>query len=104
MKITEADVVWVPVRKGHDVSHAGSIRVERHLSGWQRTEGDNWMPADSMATETKGDPIKQLLAMFILFNTVTVRDGIPVQAAHKAFLAIDEYAEAISPDILGARD
>jgi hypothetical protein len=31
-----------------------------------------------------------------------VRDGIPVEMAHRAFLAIDEYREHISPDILGA--
>jgi hypothetical protein len=40
--------------------------------------------------------------MFILFNTVTVRDGIDVKKAHKAFLQIDEYRAAISPDIPGA--
>ena len=51
---------------------------------------------------TKGDPIKQLLAMFILFNTVTVRDGIDVGNAHRAFLAIDEYRKTISPDAPGA--
>ena len=41
--------------------------------------------------------------MFILFNTVTARDGIDVQKARKAFLEIDEYRRAISPDAQGAR-
>jgi hypothetical protein len=41
--------------------------------------------------------------MFILFNTVTARDGIDVQKACKAFLEIDEYRRAISPDAPGAR-
>ena len=45
---------------------------------------------------------RQLLAMFILFNTLTVRDGIDVGAAHRAFLGIDEYRETISPDAPGA--
>jgi hypothetical protein len=49
----------------------------------------------------KGDP---LLSLFILFNTVTVRDRVPVEAAHKAFLAIDEYRETISRDTEGAED
>jgi hypothetical protein len=34
--------------------------------------------------------------MFILFNTLTVQEGIDVQKAHKAFLKIDEYRKAIS--------
>jgi hypothetical protein len=98
MKITEADVVWTPAHYGDP--GAGSIRVERHGSGWQRTPGDRWMPAaTAFEYPYKGDP---LLSLFILFDTVTVRDGIPVQAAHKAFLAIDEYAKCISPDIKGA--
>jgi hypothetical protein len=107
MKITEADVIWVPDRDYNtDAPNRGEIRVEKHLSGWQRTRGDRWMPATSLGAmdevSTKGDPIKQLLAMFILFNTVTVRDGIDAAKAHQAFLAIDEYRKTISPDAPGA--
>ena len=36
------------------------------------------------------------------FHALLVRDGIHPQAAHKAFLVIDEYREVISPDIEGA--
>jgi len=35
---------------------------------------------------------------------MVVGDGVDPQVAHAAFLAIDEYAEHISPDIPGARD
>jgi hypothetical protein len=109
MKITEADVIWVPVLKDHPLPHAGTVRVEHHMSGWQRTEGDRWMPAASAFEVTdkviaKGNPLRPLLSLFILFNTITVRDSIPVQAAHAALLAIDEYAKAISPDTPGAVD
>jgi hypothetical protein len=101
MKITEADIVWVPASA--DVPNAGSIRVERHTSGWQRTPCDRWMPAMSLTPPpTKEKATHQLLAMFILFNTVVVRDGIDPQAAHRAFLAIDEYRQRISPDMEGA--
>lgn len=104
MKITEADVIWTPVRR--DVPEAGSVRVERHLSGWERTPGDYWMPAKSLGAmgevSTKDDPIKQLLGMFLLFNTIVVRDGIDPQRAHQAFLKIDEYRKTISPDMEGA--
>jgi hypothetical protein len=42
--------------------------------------------------------------MFILFNTITVRDHVDVEAAHNAFLAIDEYRQTISPDTKGAEE
>jgi hypothetical protein len=103
MKIIVADVIWTPADA--DVPTAGAIRVERHLSGWQRTPQDRWMPAASafeLGYETKGDTIKQLLSLFILFNTITVRDGVNVAKAHNAFLAIDEYRRSISPDAPGA--
>jgi hypothetical protein len=105
MKITVADVLWVPVYS--ETPDAGSIMVKRHGTH-HRAEYPNhmWMPAIDMGPygthPTKDDPIKQLLAMFILFNTVTVRDGIDVEKAHKAFLTIDEYRKTISPDAQGA--
>ena len=53
---------------------------------------------------TDGNIERQLLAMFLLFNTITVRDGIDPLAAHKAFLKIDEYRHTISPDSPDAED
>jgi hypothetical protein len=44
--------------------------------------------------KTKGSRVKQPCS----FNTVTTRDGIDVQKARRAFLEIDEYRRAISPD------
>jgi hypothetical protein len=102
MKITEADIVWVPASA--DVPNAGSIRVERHGSGWRRTAGDRWVPAASFSRVTSKDSNLQLLAMFITFNTIVVRDGIDPQAAHRALLTIDEYRQSISRDMQGAED
>jgi hypothetical protein len=42
------------------------------------------------------------MMLFIEFNTIVVRDKIPVEAAHREFLKIDEYRQCISPDIPGA--
>jgi len=36
------------------------------------------------------DKTQRDLMLFIEFNTIVVRDKVPVEAAHKAFLAIDE--------------
>jgi hypothetical protein len=116
MKMTDADVIWTPVFEPAVLkdypqlaaANAGHVRVERHLSGWQRTPGDRWMPATRLGgmgqVSTKDDPIKQLLAMFILFNTLVVRDRIDPFRAHQAFLDIDEYRRTISPDAPGATE
>ncbi|MEX1180588.1 MAG: hypothetical protein WEB63_07240 [Cucumibacter sp.] len=42
--------------------------------------------------------------MFIEFHTLVVRDGISLDEAHGAFLAIDEYRAMIAPDIPGAAE
>jgi len=98
MKMTEADVVWVPDRElNRDAPNRGTVRVERH-GHWQRTRGDLWRPVTAVGhrskSPTKKDRTRQLLAMFTLFNTLVARDGITVANAHAAFLAIDEYREA----------
>jgi hypothetical protein len=96
VKMTEADVVWV---------RNGNVRIEHHGSGWQRLPGESWMPATALGAYGRGARAprdRQLLAMFILFNTLVVRDGVDPQAAHRAFLKIDDYRRAISPDASGA--
>jgi hypothetical protein len=74
-----------------------------HLGQYQ---GDRWLPAKCLGAmgevDTKKSREKQLLAVFILFNTLVVRDGIEPGRAHRAFLAIDEYRKTISPDAPGA--
>jgi hypothetical protein len=114
MKMKDADVIWTPMFAASVIKEypelaapdAGHVRIERRHSGWQRTPGDRWMPVISLGemgeVSTKDDPTKQLLAMFILFNTLVIRDGIHPFRAHEAFLEIDEYRQTISPDSPGA--
>ena len=45
---------------------------------------------------------KSIAKLFIDFHTVVVRDKIDPQAAHQAFLVVDEYRSMISPDIESA--
>jgi hypothetical protein len=88
MKITEADIVW----------NTDSVRVERHGSGYELAPGDLWMPATGLGAYgfPAKNPVRQLLEMFVLFNTLVVRDRVPVDTAHQAFLQIDEYRQAIA--------
>lgn len=53
------------------------------------------------ATETGQSDETALAQVFIHFNTLVVRDGIDPKVAHAAFLGIDEYRAAVSPEIQG---
>jgi|tagenome__1003787_1003787.scaffolds.fasta_scaffold20278990_1 hypothetical protein len=105
MKAREALIAWTPVSTAFREQTAGQVKVGPLL-----TEGDpDWTRpfaytggAAYIHTRLKGASIKAQL--FIEFNTLVMRDGIDPAVAHNAFLAIDEYAESISPDIRGARD
>jgi hypothetical protein len=57
-----------------------------------------WMPA----AHRDFGKANAKLSMFVLFNTLVVRDKVDPQVAHQAFLAIDEYRKTISPDTPGA--
>src|SRR5260370_40759982 len=98
MKAIDADVIWT--------QNTGQVRVEERMSGWARTPGDLWMRAIGLGRHgfAAKEPTLQLLGLFILFNTIVVRDGVPVNAVHQAFLEIDEYRQTISPDAPGASD
>lgn len=47
----------------------------------------------------KAEPERRLLIAMLDFNHMVVRDGICPKAAHKAFLQIDEYRDAMSRDM-----
>lgn len=94
MKFAEAMIAWDP--------RTDRIQVGPwpDRTGWSRrylfTDGACTMALHKMAPEV------QKAMLFIHFNTIVVRDGVPVAKAHEAFLAIDEYRASISPDIPGA--
>jgi hypothetical protein len=52
------------------------------------------------ARKIRGEKAK--LAALIEWHTIVVRDGIDPQVAHNEFLKIDEYRDALPPDIRGA--
>jgi hypothetical protein len=105
MKAKDADVVWVPRYKGQKSAHVGEVRVEHHYSRWQDYPGGNsWMPVtylDGGEKAPRGE-LRKLLGIFIMFNSLVVRDGINPKRVHEAFLMIDEYRRTISPDIPGS--
>lgn len=42
-------------------------------------------------------------ALFIVFHTMVVRDGVDPQVAHEALMSIDEYRIMIADDISGGK-
>src|SRR3954447_6393890 len=102
MRARDAVVMWTPDKPWiADESARGKVavvaRVDKRFSERRALGYSMWMP---VAGTEHG--ITVVAMIFIHFHTLVVRDGIDVQAAHKAFLAIDEYHERISPDIEGA--
>ena len=102
MKQTEAIIAWTPARWA-DVhpETAGQVAV-LHLS--QADAAKRYaMRVGAVFTNLKTLPEDTRIArLFIDFQTMVVRDGIDPQAAHRAFLQIDEYRYRIAPDIEGA--
>lgn len=101
VKARDAVIAWTPVRFGGET--AGMVEVRPLPAGeWSRRFTST---AGAVFGRQRAFNREEAIAqLFIDFHTLVVRDGIDPQVAHRAFLAIDEYAETISPDIPGSRD
>ena len=104
MKAKGALIAWTPATAGQDVKTRGRVRVGPLInpgeSDWAQPFQMTGGAAHVFVRKLTG--AKSIMRVFIEFHTLVVRDGIDPQVAHAAFLAIDEYAEMISPDIVGA--
>jgi hypothetical protein len=96
MRFTEAMIAWNP---GTD-----EIAVGRWPDTTRWSDAYTFTTGACLASLHGMAPDAQRAMLMTDFNTCVVRDGVPPQAAHRAFLAIDEYRLAISPDQLGAED
>jgi hypothetical protein len=97
-------VAWTPPNSLYHQATSGKVAV----GPWPDTKG--WSDSFSStsgacyADRHKMPEWQRIAMLFIDFHTIVVRDGIDTQAAHEAFLAIDEYRWKISPDTKGATD
>lgn len=100
MKYQEALIAWTP---NTDLIRIGPL-LRYNVVDWTNHPIDYTMTGGAAYSELRACKNKALrdMMLFIEFHTIVVRDKIPVQVAHKAFLAIDEYRDRISPDIEGA--
>lgn len=94
MKLENTIIAWTP----------GTAEVEcgpyPDRNGWSR----QYRMTSGMCYTSWHDtsPVVRALLMFIEFNAIVVRDRVNPEAAHQAFLAIDEYRELIPEDQAGA--
>jgi hypothetical protein len=104
MKARDAHILWTPadyrkrlLRRGDHPP--GSVKVLPFLSDGDRKEAARYKrDAGASFTDWRHRSSEQLKAL-AQFQALVVRDGMHPQAVHQAFLVIDEYREAISPDI-----
>ena len=102
MRLRETMVCW----NGPDCSRGLPLTVEAgphpDLAGWSErydcSDGACWIRAWREYSDDE-----RLLRLFVMFAILTVREGLPAETVHKAFLAIDEYREAMPPDVPGCR-
>jgi hypothetical protein len=103
MKASTVLIAWTPSLHTEKAT-AGLVKVGPFVKegtiDWTK-EYTHWVSAiDAQRRSLKG--LEAVGALMLDFHTMVVRDGIDPLVAHDAFLGIDEYQSAISPDIPGA--
>jgi hypothetical protein len=104
MKLSETMIAWTPPVWGDRKPYAatkGQVKAGIHpAKGWSAayafTDGaclSEWRAMNEW---------ERVAMLFIMFNVMTVRDGIDPKVAHDALLEIDEYRHRIAPDMRGA--
>ena len=103
MKLKDALIVWTP----KDRIDSATSPTYRKVAVVDRPYWDVTYNFRSWIKGTEfGDFVgwHRIGHLFILFNSLVVRDGIDPQNAHKEFLKIDEYRQRIARDTEGAED
>src|SRR5437879_4255027 len=104
MKLSETMIAWTPSafgdRKPYE-STKGQVKAGIHpAKGW--SAGYAFTDGACMSGWREMPEWERIAMLFIMFNVMTVRDGIDPQVAHDALLEVDEYRERIAPDMRGA--
>ena len=104
MKAAEALIAWTPPSWDHKGS-SGEVKVGPLLhegdSDWTLPYSHTGGAANVARRTMTGD--RAVMMVFIDYHTLVYGDGLDPKVVHDAFLAIDEFAEHIAPDLPGAR-
>lgn len=97
MRLADALIAWTPCDpRAIKIGTLESNYAERWDESYKCTCGGCFAEVAALTG------IASVARVFVDFNSLVVRDGIDVDAAHKEFLKIDEYRTHVSPDIDGA--
>ena len=101
MQASEAMIAWTPTSYRHSAM-AGKMLVGPwpDRTGWSDPYSHTVGACFHDNRTLRGNAL--IARLFLDFHTAVVRDGVPVDDAHREFLKIDEYCRAISPEISGA--
>jgi hypothetical protein len=99
MKLAESVIAWTPATA--DSPTTGMVRVgalikpdqEDWTASYLCTGGGAYLGVRKLSKP------EAVAWTFIEFHLLVARDGIPVDRAHNAFLAIEEYVDNIPPDM-----
>lgn len=102
MKQLEAIIAWTPARWAELRPDTAGQVVVLPLDRMPEAKRFAMRAGASSSALASLSEEARIARLFIDFQTLVVRDGIDVQVAHRAFLAIDEYRFRIAPDTEGA--
>lgn len=102
MKASECMIAWNPT--WWDGEESGKIEVGPwpDRSGW--SDRYRMTIGACFSERHKFTPLEWALMVFVDFNTLVAGGMIAPDAAHRAFLKIDEYRDHVSLELPGTRD
>ena len=92
MQLLDVVIAWNP---------NGTAKVGPHLDPGRWSKNFQVTDGADNTRWARFDENQRQKALFIVFHTMVVRDGVDVQVAHRAFMEIDEYRDLIAQDIEG---
>jgi hypothetical protein len=96
-------VAWTPAGVKDDPT-AGQVEIgpwpDPYRNGWS----DRYQMTDGACLFRGRREMEWVARVFIIFNTLVVRDGLDPLVVHRAFLNLKEYRERVSPDSPGLED
>jgi hypothetical protein len=104
MRLRETMICWNPsgMRGQHGLADEW-VRLGPHPDRYDWSRGFCFSDGACWFAWREYPDDKRLLRLFVLLTIMMVGDGVPPDAVHRAFLAIDEYRDALPPDVPGAR-
>lgn len=106
MKYADAYIAWSPGKGSGwwrtDTKNPGTVKVVYRpmQSGWDDGFLFTGGACYKVVQEAKGDDA--VARLFIEWHHIVLRDRVDPEVAHQAFLAIDEYRDALAADIPGS--